>query len=70
MKQMYPLKIDIYSHIVPQKYKEVLSKIAPEECAFKIDPFPALYDLENWQGSQMMRWPNWFSNTHPDLRQL
>jgi len=39
MKRHYPLKIDAYSHISPPKYKAVLEKIAPQEVAYKLDPF-------------------------------
>lgn len=46
MKAPYRLKIDVYSHIVPPKYREVLRKVAPNEVESKIDPCPALYDLE------------------------
>jgi len=47
MKKLYPLKIDAYSHIAPPKYKELLGKLAPNDCAYKIDPIPPLYDLEH-----------------------
>lgn len=47
MKKLYPLKIDAYSHIAPPKYKELLEKVAPNDCAYKIDPVPPLYDLEH-----------------------
>src|SRR3989304_10592515 len=46
MDQVYPLRIDAYAHIVPPRYKELLSKIAPGECERKITPFPALWNLE------------------------
>jgi predicted TIM-barrel fold metal-dependent hydrolase len=46
MKQPYPLKIDAYAHIVPPRYKETLSKIAPGECEGKVVPYPALWNLE------------------------
>lgn len=46
MKNMYPLKIDAYAHIAPQKYRETLAKVAPKYCAYMLDPFPPLYDLE------------------------
>ena len=47
MKQLYSLRIDAYSHIVPPKYKEVLAKIAPEDCSQKVSPVLPLYDLEH-----------------------
>ena len=46
MTQPRPLIIDAYSHIVPQEYMETLSKIAPDDYADKIKPYPALYDLD------------------------
>jgi predicted TIM-barrel fold metal-dependent hydrolase len=46
MKKLYPLKIDAYSHIAPQKYKEALEKVAPKHCAYMLDPWPPLYDLD------------------------
>ena len=46
MKKIYPLKIDAYSHIAPPKYKAVLQKIAPQEVAYKLDPIPPLFDLD------------------------
>lgn len=46
MRPMYQLKIDIYSHIIPPKYKQILSELVPDEVAYKIDPCPALYNLE------------------------
>ncbi len=46
MKQLYSLKIDAYSHIVPPKYKEALYKVAPELHDRQIVPFPPLYDLD------------------------
>jgi len=46
MKQLYSLKIDAYSHIVPPNYKEALYKVAPEDCTKKVLHVPPLYDLE------------------------
>lgn len=46
MRNLYQLKIDAYSHVVPLKYKEALYKIAPEQVDIKIAPHPALYDME------------------------
>jgi len=40
------LKIDIYSHIAPRKYVEVLDQVAPGDCAQKIFSTPPLFDLE------------------------
>jgi hypothetical protein len=47
LEKLYPLKIDAYSHIAPPKYKELLRKVAPQECANKVDPTPPLYDLDH-----------------------
>ena len=46
MKQLYPLKIDAYSHIVPPKYANTLKELVPKEYEYKIAPAPALYDLD------------------------
>ena len=46
MSQLYPLRIDAYSHIVPPNYKEVLYKIDPIACTTKVSYVPALYDLD------------------------
>jgi len=43
MKQMNSLKIDVYSHIMPPKYKKALHEVALEPPHF---PRPALYDVE------------------------
>jgi len=47
MAETYPLRIDAYSHVCPPKYRELLRKAAPKECATMIDPFPPLYDLDS-----------------------
>ena len=47
MAETYPLRIDAYSHIAPPKYRELLRKAAPQECASMIDTFPPLYDLDH-----------------------
>jgi predicted TIM-barrel fold metal-dependent hydrolase len=47
MKKLYSLKIDAYSHIAPPKYREFLQNVAPQECAYKLDPIPPLYDLDH-----------------------
>ena len=47
MTTLYQPKIDAYSHIAPQKYRERLRQLNPQECAYKIDPFPPLYDLDH-----------------------
>ena len=46
MKELYPLKIDAYSHIAPPKYREALQKVAPKHCTYMLDPFPPLWDLD------------------------
>lgn len=46
MKQTYYLKIDAYSHIVPPKYAEALSKVAPEQFQQKVAYCPPLFDLD------------------------
>ena len=46
MKKGYELKIDAYAHIVPQKYKDFLYTVAPEQVDTKINNNPSLYDLE------------------------
>jgi predicted TIM-barrel fold metal-dependent hydrolase len=53
MSKLYPLKIDAYSHIATQKYKEALEKIAPETVdekswgPSKFGTSPPLYDLDH-----------------------
>ena len=47
MSQLYRLKIDAYSHIIPPTYKEALRKVVPEEVENKIDPHSTLYKLED-----------------------
>ena len=47
MTTLYQPKIDAYSHIAPQKYRERLRRLNPQECAYKIDPCPPLYDLDH-----------------------
>ena len=66
MKNMYPLKIDAYAHIAPQKYRETLAKLAPNHCAYMLDPFPPLYDLEErfrimdrYEGVVQVLTPSW-----------
>jgi aminocarboxymuconate-semialdehyde decarboxylase len=47
MNESYSLKIDIFPHILPVKYKEALYKIAPDfRMKRSIDMVPTLYDLE------------------------
>ena len=46
MMQPYVLKIDAYSHIIPPKYREALSKAAPEMHDLLVAGWPPLYDLE------------------------
>jgi len=46
MKQLYSLKIDAYSHIIPPKYKEALYKAAPELHDSQVIFCPPLYDLD------------------------
>jgi predicted TIM-barrel fold metal-dependent hydrolase len=46
MSEAYPLRIDAYSHIVPQKYREVLEKISPQAARDKVLGCPPLYDLD------------------------
>ena len=49
MNKSYSLKIDIFPHILPTKYKEALYKIAPLDFRMKrsIEMIPTLYDLES-----------------------
>jgi predicted TIM-barrel fold metal-dependent hydrolase len=49
MKDLWPLKIDAYSHIVPPNYKQKLYKIIPKGLIAKtsLDSTPTLYDLEH-----------------------
>jgi predicted TIM-barrel fold metal-dependent hydrolase len=47
MIKPYQPKIDAYSHIAPQKYRERLRQLNPQECAYKIDTYPPLYDLDH-----------------------
>ena len=47
MTKPYQPKIDAYSHIAPQKYRERLRQLNPQECAYMIDTFPPLYDLDH-----------------------
>jgi predicted TIM-barrel fold metal-dependent hydrolase len=46
MNQSSLLKIDAYSHIVPPKYRAVLSKIAPEQVDNSNPTIAAAYDLD------------------------
>ena len=46
MKKLYPLMIDAFSHIAPPKYRQLLREAAPKECAYMIDTFPPLYDMD------------------------
>jgi len=43
------MKIDVYSHILPMKYKEALYKLAPSDFYSKdvVETKPTLYDLEH-----------------------
>lgn len=66
MKTLYPLKIDAYSHIAPQKYRELLAKVAPKDCAYMVDPVPPLYDLDHrfrimdrYEGLVQVITPSW-----------
>jgi len=47
MKEVYSLKIDAYSHIVPPRYKEALYKAAPKMHDRQVVPCPPLYDLDH-----------------------
>ncbi len=47
MKDRYPLRIDGYAHIAPPKYRDMLRKAAPKECAQMIDTFPPLFDMDS-----------------------
>jgi predicted TIM-barrel fold metal-dependent hydrolase len=47
MTKLYQPKIDAYSHIAPQKYRERLRQLNPQECTYKIDTCPPLYDLDH-----------------------
>ncbi len=42
------MKIDIFNHVIPQKYKEALYKVLPtgSPAQMIIDSFPALYDMD------------------------
>jgi hypothetical protein len=40
MNQLYPLRIDAYSHIIPRKYGQILEKLVPDEYNKKIAPSP------------------------------
>lgn len=46
MGRQYPLKIDAYSHIVPEKYREFLEAEFPEQCRRRVNGVPTLYDLD------------------------
>lgn len=46
MKELYSLKIDAYSHIIPPKYKNALQKIAPDLYDQQVVHWPPLYDLD------------------------
>ena len=66
MKKLYPLMIDGFSHIAPPKYRELLRKAAPKECAYMIDTFPPLYDMEarfrimdKYEGLVQVITPSW-----------
>ena len=47
MREAYPLRIDAYSHIVPQRYRETLEKISPKDAREKVLGCPPLYDLDH-----------------------
>ena len=47
MIKPYQPKIDAYSHVAPQKYRERLRRLNPQECTYKIDTCPPLYDLDH-----------------------
>ncbi|MFC2070337.1 amidohydrolase family protein [Chloroflexota bacterium] len=48
MNKIQPLKIDIFSHILPPKYKQALDKAAPGHMQQKAnDAIPTLYDLDH-----------------------
>jgi len=66
MTKVYPLRIDAYAHIAPQKFRERLAKVAPKDCAHMIDPFPALYDMghrframDRYEGLVQVLAPSW-----------
>jgi predicted TIM-barrel fold metal-dependent hydrolase len=42
------MKIDVFNHVIPQKYKDALYKVLPESSPSKmiIDSFPALSDMD------------------------
>lgn len=48
MTKSYPLKIDIFTHIVPAKYKKILRKKVPPNSFISelLDNFPSLTDLD------------------------
>ena len=47
MKRLYPLKIDIASHILPTKYKKAIDEIAPGHVQQdKNNMLPTLWDLD------------------------
>ncbi|MBP1732906.1 MAG: hypothetical protein H6Q55_3335, partial [Deltaproteobacteria bacterium] len=46
MRKSYQLMIDAWSHIAPPKYRDLLRKAAPKECAYMIDTFPPLFDMD------------------------
>ncbi|RJR46258.1 MAG: amidohydrolase [Desulfobacteraceae bacterium] len=47
MRELYPLRIDAFAHIAPEKYRKALEKEAPDLCRYMIDPVGPLYDLEH-----------------------
>ncbi|MBN2063101.1 MAG: amidohydrolase [Deltaproteobacteria bacterium] len=46
MKELYQLKIDAYSHIIPPKYRDALYKVAPELYDQQVVHWPPLFDLD------------------------
>ena len=47
MRNPYPSKIDVFTHIVPQKYLKVALKVAPETMkrGLALYPIPTISDL-------------------------
>lgn len=45
--ESYSLKIDIFPHIIPPKYKEAYSKVAPPGFLKRMEAIPVLYDLQH-----------------------
>jgi predicted TIM-barrel fold metal-dependent hydrolase len=52
MSNLYHLKIDIFSHIMPPKYKDALFKILPADSCWRknVESRPTLFDIERRLG--------------------